>query len=275
LRHLVEQGWKVRALTRNPQSGRAQALQNQGVEVASGDYDDSRSLEQALEGVHGVFLPSFQVNLRVSPAREARYGTALVGAAKQAGISHLVYSSETGAAKEAGLGHLESKWQIENRIRELGLPATILRHALFLDWLAGPMGPVFWRALARAPERGRIIQVIALDDVGAFAARAFGEPELYIGKELEIAGDGVSLDRLLEAYRKVQGKAPGRSLMPSWLVNRMGDFGKALQRISNQEGHADIAALRLVLPNLKNAEEGLRAAGPMHAPSGKKMRRKS
>lgn len=74
LRHLRGQGWKVRALTRYPDSERARALLDLGVEVVRGNYDDRMSLDRALEGVYGVFLPSLQQNLRVSPKKETEYG---------------------------------------------------------------------------------------------------------------------------------------------------------------------------------------------------------
>ena len=53
---LLERGFKVRALTRDPQNSQeAQALAEQGAEVAQGDMEDRSAMDRALEGVYGVF----------------------------------------------------------------------------------------------------------------------------------------------------------------------------------------------------------------------------
>lgn len=55
LRHLVGKGFKLRALTRNPDSDKAKALAAQDVQVIKGDLDDEASLKAALQGAWGVF----------------------------------------------------------------------------------------------------------------------------------------------------------------------------------------------------------------------------
>ena len=54
-RSLLDRGFCVRALTRNPQKPEAQALADQGAEVVQGDMEDRSSMERALEGAYGVF----------------------------------------------------------------------------------------------------------------------------------------------------------------------------------------------------------------------------
>ncbi|KAF1845600.1 NAD(P)-binding protein [Cucurbitaria berberidis CBS 394.84] len=48
-------GWKVRALTRNPESDAAKKLAAEGIEVIQASFDDEASLAKAFEGVHAVF----------------------------------------------------------------------------------------------------------------------------------------------------------------------------------------------------------------------------
>jgi uncharacterized protein YbjT (DUF2867 family) len=215
------------------------------------------------------------VNLLVTPEIEAMYGKAVVEAAKHAGVRHFVYSSETGATQPTRLGYLESKQQIESRIHELGIPATILRHAFFLEWLKGSTAPIMWSGLSKSLGQNDIIQIITLDDVGAFAALVFDHPKQFIGKEIEIAADEVYFDQLVQAYRRVEGKNPPRSLIPYWLLTRMGNFGKFIQHLHTQESRANIAALQKLYPDLKNLEQGLRIAKPMLAPSAPSKNGKS
>ncbi|KAF5662211.1 nitrogen metabolic regulatory protein [Fusarium heterosporum] len=55
---LSEPGWKVRALTRNTASPKAQALSSQGAEVVKADLEDPSTLTAAFEGVHAIFAVS-------------------------------------------------------------------------------------------------------------------------------------------------------------------------------------------------------------------------
>ena len=56
IRHLRTKGFAVRALTRDPDRPEARALIDQtGIEIARGDFDDKSSLLRALEDVYGVF----------------------------------------------------------------------------------------------------------------------------------------------------------------------------------------------------------------------------
>ena len=275
LRHLLTDERKVRALTRNPDSKSAREIMNLGAELVRGDFDDRTSLDQALNGVYGVFMPSIQVNMLVTPEMEIKYGKALLEAAKDAGVRHFVYASEIDANTNMALEYLAGKGQIESRIHELGLPATILRHAFFVEWLAGSFAPIVWRGLEKGLKQGQTIQVISLDDLGAFAAFVFNDPKRFIGQEIEIAGDEASLEQISQSYRRVKGAELKSTCLPYWLLARMGQFGKFLQHLPGQESRADIASLRALFPALKNLEEGLHAVKPMPAPAAPRKDRKS
>ena len=57
-RRLLDRGFRVRGLTRNPQKPEAQALAEQGAEVVQGDMEDRSSIDRVLEGAYGVFSVS-------------------------------------------------------------------------------------------------------------------------------------------------------------------------------------------------------------------------
>ena len=48
-RMLKDPEWKVRGVTRDPESDKAKVLKNQGVEVVSASYDNVDSLTQAFD----------------------------------------------------------------------------------------------------------------------------------------------------------------------------------------------------------------------------------
>src|SRR5215831_741314 len=131
IRHMLPGNWKLRALTRSPDSEAAQALVRQGIEIVAGDLEDPASLQRACRGVYGVY--SVQDFWAVGAQREVRQGLNIADAAKHAGLQHLVYSSVGGAERNSGIDHWNSKWEIEKHIRKLGLPATIVRPAAFME----------------------------------------------------------------------------------------------------------------------------------------------
>jgi uncharacterized protein YbjT (DUF2867 family) len=47
--------YSIRAVTRNPESDKAKALKEKGVEVVEGDINHKSSIRLAFEGVYGVF----------------------------------------------------------------------------------------------------------------------------------------------------------------------------------------------------------------------------
>jgi uncharacterized protein YbjT (DUF2867 family) len=56
-RALLAKGYKVRAVTRNPDSPKAKELQAKGAELVQvKNMDDVASLEAAIKGAYGVFL---------------------------------------------------------------------------------------------------------------------------------------------------------------------------------------------------------------------------
>ena len=128
---MLSKGWKLRALTRRCDSYAAQKLADRGVELVQGDLEDPTALERAARGAYGIF--SVQDFWAVGARREVQQGKNLAEAAKKAGVEHFVYSSVGGAERSSGIDHWESKWEIEKHIRKLGLPATMLRPAAFME----------------------------------------------------------------------------------------------------------------------------------------------
>src|SRR5215470_10952526 len=96
--------------------------------------------------------------------------TNLADTAKKAGVQHFVYSSVGGAERNTGITHWETKWEIEKHIRYLGLPATILRPASFMETyhiLEVEVG-ILKGKLADPVRANKPYQTIATDDIGAF-----------------------------------------------------------------------------------------------------------
>jgi uncharacterized protein YbjT (DUF2867 family) len=262
-RHLLAQGWRVRALTRDPNKPAAQALAQAGAEVVQGDNEDRASLDAALKGVYGVFAVQNFWGPDVGVAGEKRQGKLIADAAKAANVQHFVYTSVGGAERNSGIPHFESKWQIEQHIRSLGLPATILRPVAFMDnynWSRGAILNGTFLSMGLHPDT--IWQIIAVDDIGAFAALAFEQPEEYIGKAIEIAGDALTEPQVAATLSKVIGRPVQVASMPVDPSQPPDpEMAKMVQWANDAGYQADIPALRKLYPPLKRLETWLRQTG--------------
>jgi len=265
INHLLHKGWNLRALTRNPASSAAQELKNQGVDVVQGDLEDAASLARAVRGVYGVY--SVQDFWSVGAKREVQQGKNIADAAKQAGVAHFVYSSVGGAERNSGIDHFESKWQVENYIRKLGLPATMIRPAAFMEnyYIDQVEIGILKGKLMDAIRADKPYQTIASDDIGAFVAMALERPKEFIGAELEIAGSELTNPEAAQVFSRVLGKPVQFQRLPMPMVRLvLGKEFYQMFRWFNQAGfQADIPELRRRYPEirLQTLEEWLRAEG--------------
>ena len=203
-RELLSRGYRVRGLTRNPDSERAQLLAGLGIEMVKGDFNDIDSLNQAAQGVYGVF--SVQNFWEHGKQAEIRQGSNLADAAKQAGVSHFLYTSVANADKNTGIPHFDSKYEIEKYIQSIQLPYTIIRPVSFMEnWeysrvhiengiIYGPL----------SPETDH--QHISVKDIGRFAAEAFDNPAEWLGVSIDIAGDDHTQLEIAGIFSRVTGR---------------------------------------------------------------------
>lgn len=243
--------WNLHALVRDPKADRAQVLARQGVTLVKGDLDDEGSLRAALRGVHRV--QSVQTPMGHGPEGEERQGKRLATLAAEAGVRHFVYSSVAGVVRNSGVPHFESKWRIEEHIRALGLPATILRPVVSMDNFSTLVFRTLMLSMFRRDvDRRRAIQLVDTTDLGWFAAEAFDRPQDWIGRSVEIAGDELTWPEMVRALRG-SGHRPALPLpLPGPLVARMPeDFTLMVEWIGREGFRADIPTLRAVHPGLR------------------------
>jgi uncharacterized protein YbjT (DUF2867 family) len=263
-RALAADGWHVRALVRDKQSSKAQDLASLGVELVFGDFQDPASIEMSMNGIHGVFsvLPSSaDAKYGISDDDEVRFGIAAIDAAKYAGVQHLVYSSTIGASPDIGLGHYESKWHIEQYLRQSGVPFSIVRPSPFMELLLYPHFGLRQGVVTFFGAPDRVVQFIAVQDIGAIVAKLLVDPSRYLGVTIDIASDALSGNdiaaKISQAtarqvpYMQVSAEAAAKNPMIARLLQAMTD-GKLA-------GQADIPSLRVLHPGLLTFDRWLAA----------------
>ena len=228
-RHLVADGWSVRALTRTPDSAKARTLAGLGMEVVGADMSDRSSLDVAMDGAHGLF--SVQNGMLSGFEAEVAQGRNVADAARAAGVRHVVYGS-AGIGSRTGIPSWDAKVAITEHLRSLELPLTVFRPEAFMELMSDPafFPPVaVWHVMPKLMGRGRVVPWLAVDDLGAIVAKAFADPSGFIGADISLAADVKSIDECRSEWTRVFGRRPRSFPMPAWLFERVaGHAGKDL-----------------------------------------------
>lgn len=246
-RHLLADGWHVRALVRDAAKPASLEIARAGAELIPGDLLDPASLARAVEGAYGVY--SVQTPREAGPEGEVTEGINLALAAKAAGVRHFVYSSVRGADSPGGVPYMESKHRIETHVRESGLPATIWRPVTFMENFLRQKDSILAGTLQGPAPADTMKQMIAVDDIGRFVALAFSDPERFVGLTMEIESDEMTWGEVAETLGRVLGRHVGYEQTADWPVAAAFDRG------------ADLVALRALIPDLMRFEDWVRALG--------------
>lgn len=286
---------RVRVVTRNPDSREARslaALAPDRVEfVAAGDDAARRA---AVDGAYGVFC---NTNFFATISVEAEYaeGVAWLEAARDARVEHFVWSSldSMGGLSNGRLPcpHFDAKAAVAAFIdrrraddfMRRGMPgftgdAWYLEHTSVLVTLPyienfkgffkpypgklsdGRDGLIWTVPLGDAP-----LPMVALDDIGAFAALLFADPA-WRGRTLPIGSETLTMHQVAETFTRVTGVPSEYHPMALEDFARlpipfMHDFVNMLRFFREVGLHRDHASLRALHPGLRSFESWLRETG--------------
>ncbi|MDA5543445.1 SDR family oxidoreductase [Yersinia rochesterensis] len=171
---------EIIAAVRSPE--KASDLAALGVQVLKADYSQPATLETAFQGVDKLLLiSSSEVGQRIAQH------TAVINAAKKAGVKLLAYTSLLHADKSTlGLG--EEHRATEELLRDSGVPVVLLRNGWYTENYAASIAPALAHgAFIGAVADGRIASA-AREDYAEAAATVLTQ-ENQAGKVYELAGD--------------------------------------------------------------------------------------
>ena len=213
----------ARAITRNPNSEKAQALRSAGAEVVTADADKPETLVKAFAGAYGVFaLTNFWEHF--SPERELTQARNQAQAAKDAGVQHVIWSTLEDTRKWVPLSdnrmptlmgkykvpHFDAKGEADQIFRDLGVPTTCLLTAYYWDNLiyfgAGPQrGPDGVLAVT-FPMDNKKLPAIAVEDIGKAAYAIFKRGREFINKTVGIAGEHLTGEEMARKLTQALGQ---------------------------------------------------------------------
>lgn len=237
---LAGKGLALRGLTRKPDGAAAKKLAAAGVELVQGDLDDEASLARALDGVWGVY--SVQNTWEAGVEKEEVQGKRLARIARDKGVQHFVYTSVGSAHLSTGIPHFENKARVEEAVRALKFPSTIItRPVFFMENLVGAWF-LHGDKLVTALDPATKLQMIAVADIGAIGARCFSNAAALAGTEIDIAGDAVTMPEAAAALSKALGKPIAYQRIPmSEIRKNSEDFALMLEWFERVGYSADVA----------------------------------
>ncbi|MET9631206.1 NmrA/HSCARG family protein [Lentzea sp. NPDC006480] len=259
-RHLLADGRRVRALTRDPSSAKARRLAEAGAEVMRADMSDVTTLRTAFAGAHGVF--SVQNPMICGLDEEVVQGRNVGDAAADAGVRHVVYGSAGIDRAGTGVRSWESKVVIKAHLLRLGLPLTVLRPMALMELMTDKdfYPPVsMWHLMPKLIGGDRPLLWLCSDDFGAVAARAFAEPDRFVGEDLPLVSDVLSINGCRDLHREAFGRPPRRFPMPIWLFERFvgDDLVRMWRWLHDNPVEADPAATRAIVPSARSVRDWL------------------
>ncbi len=244
-------GFGVRAITRKPDSEKAQALKNAGAEVVTADADDPASIRRAFTGAYGAFcLTNYWEHF--SPERELTQARNQAQAAKDAGLQHAIWSTLEDTRKWVPLEddrmptlmgkykvpHFDAKGEADGIFRELGVPTTFLLTAFYWENLiffgAGPQrGPDGVLAIT-FPLDDKPLPSIAVEDIGKCAYGIFKRGREFINQTVAIAGEHLTGAQMARQLTQALGQEVRYNNVPPEVYRSFGfpgadDLGNMFQ----------------------------------------------
>jgi NAD(P)H dehydrogenase (quinone) len=142
---------QISALVRD--ESKASALKEQGVDIRVGSYDDTASLDKAMQGIEKVLLIA-----GTDEDNRLRQHQNVVDAAKKSGVQCIAYTSRNLKDRTTLANKLmEGHFQTEDSIKECGLNYFLFRNVLYMDTIPQFVGKsVFDTGIDLPTGQGRV-----------------------------------------------------------------------------------------------------------------------
>jgi uncharacterized protein YbjT (DUF2867 family) len=244
---LLARGIWVRALVRQPDTPSVRRLGDRGVEAVVGSLEDSNALGAAMRGVAGVFAVTTPFEAGIDA--EVAQGRAIVTAAIDERVPHLVFSSVAGATQHSGVPHFESKAIIEKELAASGVPYTITAPTYFFDNALGGVDRIYAGKLDLPLPLNRPLQQLGRSDLGAFVAKVLGDPGTYVGQRIELASDVPTPAQMAEVLSAVLGRPVRHEQTPLESI-RNSDMHAMWSFLNGSGYQVDLEALHAAHPDI-------------------------
>ncbi|KAH7158320.1 hypothetical protein DER46DRAFT_626853 [Fusarium sp. MPI-SDFR-AT-0072] len=242
-----EASFPILAVTRDPVSSTAQSLAQKSSEIKliQGDLDDPVSLFKNIktivsEPVWGVYFVQNPLTSNQTPEQEVKQATNFIDECINHKVRFFVYGSVDRGGDRS----------FNNRT-----PVPHFATGFMDNYKPGFQAKMFltcWKiALKNKP-----LQLIAVSDIGYFAAQAFMAPERYKGQAISLAGDELTFDQASRIFQEKTGQGiPLTFGIVAWLVLFfLKGIGAMFKWMQDEGFGANVQELRSSHPHLVKFE---------------------
>lgn len=276
-------GFTARAITRDPGSAKARALAELGAELVKADLDDQASLARAFAGTYGAYcVTNFWEHF--SAEKEIAQAQNLAGAAKAAGVAHVIWSTLEDTRQWVPLEDdrvptLHDKWKVPHfdgkgaadpLFAAAGVPVTWLRTSFYWDnfiyFGMGPRPDSTGGYAITFPLGDRRLAAMAAEDIGKCAYGIFRAGEEYLGRTVGIMGEALTGTEMAQQLSQALGIDVHYDAVPAGMYRTFEfpgaeDLGNMFQINHDFEAeylaHRDIALARKLNPGLQTFRDWL------------------
>ncbi|MBD2513027.1 NmrA family NAD(P)-binding protein, partial [Nostoc muscorum FACHB-395] len=173
---------------------------------------------------------------------------------------HFVYSSVGSAERNTGIPHFDSKFQVEEYVRSLGLPYTVMRPVFFFYNYASMRPMVEQGTLSQPLSPETKLQQLSEEDYGAMVAEVFDRPAEFLNREIEVASVEMTMPEIAAAFSLVLDKTVEYQQIPfEAFEQQAGEEVTIMYRWFENVGYgADLAQLKRDFPSSSDFESYLR-----------------
>jgi len=255
----------VKAATRNPDSDKAKALTQLGVETVKVDMNDAGECVSALNGAYGVFLVTNFFDT-MSKELEVKQAKNVLDAAKSNNVQHVVFSglNSTKALIGKEAAHMESKVEIEQYIATLGLGCTVVRLAFYYENLLTVMKPQLTEQgnyVLAIPMADKPLDMVCVAEVGECVHQIFAKPEEFKGHNIGLSSNRATIDQYADILSKVlEPKKFASANMTTEVYGKLGfpcadDFAVMFECYQSGKCQFDVELTRRLNPNISTFEQ--------------------
>lgn len=169
---------------------KASALQERGVRVRHGDFDDAGSLAHAFEGASRVLV----VSANSLGETAIRLNRTAIDAVKAAGAQRVLYTSHMGSNPDSPFPPMHVHAATEAALQEMGIAFTSLRNGFYASSAVMQVGRALETGELAVPEDGPVAWTAHADLAGVAAIALTGEnldgltPALTGSETVDMAG---------------------------------------------------------------------------------------
>ncbi|KAN0034813.1 hypothetical protein ACTFIV_001345 [Dictyostelium citrinum] len=230
--------FKVRALTRNPDSDSSKLLKEKGVEVVKCDDSYSKEvIQEALKNSYGVFSVTFPFGRNDS---EYEIGKKVAEAALGAGVKHFVFSGLAPTYKISNgrynVPHFDNKYKVEEYVRQLSKEnPSFVSSFVYAPFYYQNFKTFFkpkksnengqsenYSISIPSDPSGKPLDMGDIDDIGSIVSEIFSNQNKYSGIVIPFSGDALTGPEIATIFSNVTGKNVTFNYIPPSVFSKFG-----------------------------------------------------